>query len=190
MEQVSGYPRCFPGEVPGFIGGYTRMGKELPVLFTVHPSFRGKFKKSDFNSTCLSRVLYGVASHSLAEHPIGTSYPEGITEGGARTAAFLCALENVSFSPGHSRSSVVPRNDYPPRSRWPGQITGMAQKLLQIPGDITIFIRCKQPLARIQQHQLVAPRVTHDGAAANLDIKRRHDNRSPGIHKTLRSHVG
>jgi hypothetical protein len=46
LKQVLGNPRCLPDRIS--------MEKELPVLFTILHSFRGKFKKSDFNSSRLS----------------------------------------------------------------------------------------------------------------------------------------
>ena len=36
--------------------------KDLPVLFTAHHSFRGKCEKSDFYSTCLSRLICGITT--------------------------------------------------------------------------------------------------------------------------------
>ncbi len=49
MKQVSEVFCCFPG--------CTRMEKELSMLFKVPHSFRGKFKKSDFNSSQVSSFL-------------------------------------------------------------------------------------------------------------------------------------
>jgi hypothetical protein len=49
MKQVSEVFCCFPG--------CTNMEKELSMLFTVPHSFRGKFKKSDFNSSQVSSFL-------------------------------------------------------------------------------------------------------------------------------------
>ncbi len=67
-----------------------------------------------------------------------------------------------------------------------GLLSAFARTLrLQIPDDISILIRGKQSLARIQEHQSVPPRVSHDAAASDLDIERRHHQCASGLRKTL-----
>jgi hypothetical protein len=62
MEQVSGVSRCFIG--------FKMMEKELSKLFIVPHSFRGKFKKSDFNSGQVSSFLRGGFISCLLPGPI------------------------------------------------------------------------------------------------------------------------
>src|SRR5439155_12712773 len=43
------------------------------------------------------------------------------------------------------------------------------------PGNVPLLVRHKLPLAPVQQHERVSPRIEHDGAPPDLDVERPRD---------------
>ena len=59
------------------------------------------------------------------------------------------------------------------------------------PDDTSVaLVGHEHPLAAIQQDKRISPGITHDHAAANRDIERRHHDGSPNLNKTPRRLIG
>src|SRR5262249_29495160 len=81
--------------------------------------------------------------------------------------------------PFAGRSGIIrPEGELPVRSR------------LNIPDDVALLVSLQRTPTHIEQHQMVAPRVRYDGAAADVDVEGRHHHPTTRGHDSRRRRIG